>query len=207
MIDLAAPRAKRSVQRTALALVLLLGAGIVNACSGAESSHLPRTAGTARHKVTAPRIPVRGCETSAYGALGSTPVNRAGPIGFADSWARDQPMGEHRGSRIRPTKVLIVVDAGATVTVTVPYSAQNRLRLLYASLTLDSRDGFYNFGAADRATTFVPCRRGEGPFGDHPRTQFPGYFLVRAPGCYRVGITEHGSTHRMHADLTLGRAC
>ena len=116
-------------------------------------------------------------------------MNRAGPIGFVDSWSRIQPVGKRRGSRILPTKVLIVVDAGETVTVAVPDSERDRLRLLYAPSRPDSPDGLYEFTVGDRATTFQACKPGQSAFGDHPQTQFPGYFLVKEAGCYRVDVT------------------
>jgi hypothetical protein len=134
-------------------------------------------------------------------------VNRAGPMGFVDSWAKDQPVGKRRGSRILPTKVLVVVDAGVTVTVTVPDSERDRLRLLYAASTPESPDGFYDFTLGEHATTFAACGPGQSPFGDHSQTQFPGYFLVKEAGCYRVDVTQRGAAARTHADLSLGRPC
>ena len=195
------------VGRAPLTLVLLVGVGILGACSGGGASHGTRKTASAPSNAAAPPVARRGCETSAYGDLGRTPVNRAGPIGFVDSWARTQPVGKRRGSRIRPTKVLVVVDVGVTVTVTVPDSERDRLRLFYAPSTPDSPDGFYEFNVGERATTFQACRPGQSPFGDHPQTQFPGYFLVKQAGCYRVDVTQRGTSPGTHADLSLGRPC
>lgn len=195
------------VGRASVTLVLLLGVGVFGACSDGGDSHGTRTTAPAPSTAATPSIARRRCETSAYGDLGRTPVNRAGPIGFVDSWARTQPVGERRGSRIRPTKVLVVVDVGVTVTVTVPDSERDRLRLLYAPSTPDASDGFYEFAAGEHATTFQACEPGQSPFGDHPQTQFPGYFLVKEAGCYRVDVTQPGTSQRTHADLSLGRPC
>ena len=195
------------VGRASLTLGLLLGFGFFAACSGGGSSSGTRTTPPAPSHAAAPSIAVRGCETSAYGDLGSTPVNRAGPIGFVDSWSRIQPVGKRRGSRILPTKVLIVVDAGETVTVAVPDSERDRLRLLYAPSRPDSPDGLYEFTVGDRATTFQACKPGQSAFGDHPQTQFPGYFLVKEAGCYRVDVTQRGTARNTHADLSLGEPC
>jgi hypothetical protein len=195
------------VRRVLLVLVLLLGSGAFGGCVGGAASHGTRTTARAARPAAAQPIPLRGCETSAYGDLGRTPVNRVGPIGFVDSWSNTQPIGERRGSRIRPTKVLVVVDVGATVTVTIPDVERDSLRLLYAAPTPDSPDGFYEFAAGENATTFQACLPGQKPFGDHPQTQFPGYFLVTGPGCYRVDVTQPGLSHRAYADLSLGQRC
>ncbi len=195
------------VGRASLILRLVLGVGLAGACSGGGSTRRTRTTARAPTTTAAPSIPLRGCESSAYGDLGRTPVNRAGPIGFVDSWSKVQPVGERRGSRIRPTKVLVVVDLGATVTVSVPDSERDRLRLLYAPSTPDAPDGFYDFASGQRATTFQACRPGQSPFGEHPQTQFTGYFLAKEAGCYRVDITQRGTPRGTHADLSLGKPC
>ncbi len=186
---------------------MALLATLAVACTDGKKETSAPTPSSTRGSVAVQHVPVRGCGTSAYGALGRTPVNRAGPIGFVDSWARSQPVAQRRGARVRATKVLVVVDAGATVTVTVPEADRDRLRLLYAAPIPDTPDGFYDFATGDVATTFEACERGKGPFGDHSRTQFPGYFLVNEPGCYRLNLTALGSTTDTHADLSLGRDC
>jgi hypothetical protein len=30
---------------------------------------------------------------------------------------------------------------------------------------------------------------------------------VKGPGCYRVDVAQRGSSHRAHADLSLGKGC
>jgi hypothetical protein len=182
-------------------------ASTFSACSDGGTAHEPRaTTVPTPAGEAAQRIPLRGCENSAYGDLGNTPVNRAGPIGFVDSWARSQPVGEHRGSRVRPTKVLVVVDAGATVTVAVPEADRERLRLLYADTAPDSTDGFHDFADGDIATTFQACEPGQNPFGEHAQTQFPGYFLVKEAGCYGLEVSARGVNDTL-AKLSLGTPC
>jgi hypothetical protein len=154
-----------------------------------------------------PRVPIRTYATAAYGALGSMRINRVGPIGFVDEWARWQLPIQRRGTGVQPTKILVVVADGTTVTVTVPTAETAALRLFYRQPTPSSVDGFSDMATGDRTMTFESCPRAKGTFGSDALTQFPGYFLVNQPGCYRVDISEHGSTRALQADLSLGRPC
>jgi hypothetical protein len=199
------PEAMRSPTRLARCVLVAFLTSLAVACT---DDGKPRAAPAHRAGAApAAPVPVRGCKTAAYGDLGRTPVNRAGPIGFVDSWARSQPVAERRGARVRPTKVLVVVDTGTTVTVTVPDAERDQLRLLYAEPIPNFPDGFYAFADGAVATTFEACEAGQSPVGDHRQTQFPGYFLVNEPGCYRLDVSARGLPPDAHADLSLGRPC
>jgi hypothetical protein len=169
--------------------------------AGPSSSVVPTVTAT-----TLPRLPIRDCSTAAFGS-GPLRINRAGPVGFVDEGARWQLPIERRGTRIRPTKILVVVANGSTVTVTVPVAEADALRLFYRQPTPPSVDGFYDMAKGDQATTFQACPRTTSVTSNAGVTQFPGYFLVDQPGCYRIDIIEHGADRRLHADLSLGRPC
>ena len=102
--------------------------------------------------------------------------------------------------------MLVVVDAGATVTVTVPEANRERLRLLYADTAPDSTDGFHDFADGDIATTFQACEPGQNPFGAYAQTQFPGYFLLKEAGCYGLEVSARGVNDTL-AMLSLGKPC
>jgi hypothetical protein len=196
------------VRAQALAGVSLVVVGTLSACShGTQPSASAKPVVAPAIATTVPRGPIRDCATSAVGALGDLHVNRAGPIGFVDQWARAQLPIRRRGSRIRPTKILVVVDPGRTVTVTVPASEAGLLRLFYRQPSPSSPDGFYELSSGDRTMTFKGCAPAVHSTVNTTPTQFPGYFLVKQAGCYGVDVTEPGSTSTLHAHLSLGRPC
>jgi hypothetical protein len=192
----------------ARASISLLTAGTLSACShGAQNEVSTRPSTQVAATTTIPPGPVRDCATSAVGALGTMSINRAGPIGFVDQWARLQMPIERRGTRIRPTKILVVVDAGRTATVAVRAGEADRVRLFYRQPSPASADGFYPMSAGDRTTTFTGCGRPTSSGTPTTPTQFPGFFLAKEPGCYHLDISEPGSPQTWRANVSLGRAC
>jgi hypothetical protein len=130
-------RGRRRLRRwvTVRLAAALVGVGLVAACdpgSAGRSAGPPssRPAGAAGGFV-------RTCESSVYGELGDgwrRDSVVAGPLAFvalraAAAW----PAGElrRRAGGYRGQKVLVVVAAGETVTVTVPVAERRHLSLLY----------------------------------------------------------------------------
>jgi hypothetical protein len=146
---------------------------------------------------------VRTCDSSVYGDLG--PRFRGenltvGPITFVGSAGYETaPLRFFRtaAGRFRPQKILVVVERGPPVTVTVAPRSRPFASLVYDPVLFNRRVD----DAADGHTTvtFEPCG------GNQPRTQFNGAFLVDAPRCVHLLVTAEGATGRGAAGFA--RSC
>jgi hypothetical protein len=147
----------------------------------------PATAATTRPPAGTAGAFVRACESSVYGDLGGgwrAQSVVAGPIAFvALRHAATQPAADfrRRGGGYQGLKALAVVEAGTTVTLTVPAAERRHLALLYdpAGWKEDNR---YRLGDGDTAVTFRSCPPEQTPPGAGG-TQFNGGFLVAGARC------------------------
>jgi hypothetical protein len=141
---------------------------------------------------------LRTCDQSVYGQLGDDWLSRArnvGPahmIGFgsaSDPQAYDPVTGEYA------VKVLLVVDRGPPVTVSVAPEDRALVALMY----IPARFNVHRVTDQDAAVTFEPCP-------DEASTQFNGGFVFRQPLCAYFAVTVEGREPTPFA-LPLGRAC
>jgi hypothetical protein len=136
---------------------------------------------------------VRTCESSVYGELGDgwrRDSVIAGPLAFvALREAARGPAGEfrRRGSGYPGQKVLVVVEAGATVTVTVPAAERRHLALLYDPASWNERNS-YRIADGQPAVTFQACPAEQQPAGADG-TQFNGGFVVAGPRCATLEVS------------------
>jgi hypothetical protein len=131
-----------------------------------------------------------------YGDLGDGWRARSvvvGPLAFvALGYAATQPAADfrRRGGHYQGLKALAVVEAGTTVTLTVPAAERRHLALLYdpAAWTGDNR---YRLGDGDTAVTFRSCPPEQTPPGADG-TQFNGGFLVAGARCATLEVATPG---------------
>jgi hypothetical protein len=138
----------------------------------------------------------RTCEQSVYGRLGDDWLSRArtvGPahmVGFgSDAPSRDSTTGEFA------VKVLLVIDRGPPVTISVAPEDRTLVALMYIS----TRFNIHRVTDQDAAVTFEPCA------GD-ATTQFNGGFVLRRPLCAHLTLTVEGREPIPFA-LPLGQPC
>jgi hypothetical protein len=135
---------------------------------------------------------VRTCESSVYGDLGDGWRKQSvvvGPLAFvALRYAATQPSADfrRRGGHYQGLKVLAVVEAGATVTLTVPAAERRHLALLYDPAAW-KEDNRYRLGDGDTAVTFQSCPPEQTPPGADG-TQFNGGFLVAGARCATLEV-------------------
>jgi hypothetical protein len=206
-------------QAAALAVVGLVVAGL-GACTGTPAergSGSPAPTGRAGDP-PAPTGPtggaapaagfVRACETSVYGELAADWRRHsvvAGPLAFAYlREAAGQPAGdfEKRPGGYHSTKVLVVVEAGATVTVTVPPAERRHLSLLYDPAAWKDA-GTYRVADGDPVVTFEGCRPSEHPFGAEA-TQFNGGLVVAGSRCATLEVSTSTSAAPRRLTVSFG---
>jgi hypothetical protein len=202
-------RAARSPGPGALLAVIVL-ALLVGGCTARPASRsgdlAPATTMPTASAPTAARgVSVRGCASSVWGQLDPTPTPDdvvAGPLQFRGGRSyRSLTPAELRDS---PTlKVLVLVEAGATVTVTIPERQRSHAALLYLPSKFDAsrvRDG-------DWQVTFRGCRAGErGLSAGRRHTQFNGGFVVDGPRCLSLEVrSAGGAPKRVALPFAVGR--
>jgi hypothetical protein len=172
----------------------LVAAALLAACS-AEPAARPSGSSAPGPRPPPPAAAgfVRTCESSVYGELDDGWRKQSlvvGPLAFVYlEEAAEWPPGNLRrhGNGYYGQKVLVAVDNGATVTVTVPAADRARLSLLYDPATWKD-SGRYQVADGDPAVTFQSCEAAEHPYGaDH--TQFNGGFVVAGPGCASLEVS------------------
>jgi hypothetical protein len=145
---------------------------------------------------------VRDCQSAVYGELDKGWRRESlvvGPLSFVygRGYERRSP-DEFRGRNARyfPTKVLVVVENGAVVTVTIPRSARPHASLQYEPSL--SSGGRTRVDAGDHRVTFEACREGESPYAAR-ETQFNGAFIVAGPRCVplHIRINDEAPTRRV----------
>jgi len=136
---------------------------------------------------------VRTCESSVCGDLGDGWRKQSvvvGPLAFvALRHAATQPAADfrRRGGSYQGLKVLAVVEAGATVTLTVPATERRHLSLLYDPAAW-KEDNRYRIADGDTAVTFQSCPPEQTPFGADG-TQFNGGLLVAGSRCATLEVS------------------
>jgi hypothetical protein len=144
---------------------------------------------------------VRPCHSSVFGSLGpdwradATNEGRLHllyPASYTDAGDRTF---RHAPGKLVSLKILVVVDRGSGVTVSVPDDFRSSLALVY-----DPR--YFNrelrAGSGDVSVRFDPC-------DDSHTTQFNGAIAVATPGCYALVVSSNEGTARL--PVPLGEAC
>jgi hypothetical protein len=143
---------------------------------------------------------VRSCSSSAYGDLGPGWRDSAVVAGRLAFVGMARPRRASELDRVDPgrgnaLKVLVVVDPGATPTVTIARRSRLNAALGYNDIRHDGGRGVL---LTDGTTSvrFVGCRavRSREPW--NRGTQFPGYFLVARAGCVHVEVATMGTVLR-----------
>jgi hypothetical protein len=145
----------------------------------------------------------RACESDVSGDLGSHWRSHAtvvGPLAFVGLTLADATAKTFgaRDDRYRALKVLVVVDAGAAVTVTIPSALRRKLGLLYDPAAF-KEVGRYRVADGVSAVRFEPCELLR-------PTQFNGGLIAAGPGCYALGISVEGGSSRV-LRFPVGRPC
>jgi hypothetical protein len=102
------------------------------------------------------------------------------------------------GMRQRFWKAPVVLEAGASIRLSIPASHRHRAALAYA----DAARAITRVAQGDRRLDFVSCKAD----GVHATTGWPGGFIVAGPAC-RVPLTireNAGRTRRVH--ISFGRS-
>ena len=167
---------------------LVLALALLAACTSVSPDERPRPRAPSPTLAHEPELFVRDCESSVAGDLGphwrrgeieAGPVVFVGASGYADD--PDERFGAP-GDRATVQKVLIVVEGGRPVTVSIRHPD--------AALAYDpERWGDRNvvpFRRGDPRITFEPCG------GDQRHTQFNGAFLLRGEACVPVEVRPQG---------------
>jgi hypothetical protein len=150
-----------------------------------------------------PETFVRTCDSSVYGDLGPRfrgenltvgPITFVGSAGYETAPPR---FFQTAAGRFRPQKILVVVERGSPVTVSITPRSRRFASLAYDPALFNRR--FDDPSGGHTTVTFEPCG------GDQPRTQFNGAFVVDAPRCVHLVITYGGTTARGVA--AFARAC
>jgi hypothetical protein len=209
----AEPRARLGLTVAALA-ALLLAAG----CTGDGRAGAPPPAPRAAAPSSTPARPAapagvdpakwleRRCDSGVYGDLGAgwrALGTVAGPLVFhlATASGPRVPAGAFQPADggLLPRKLLVVVDWGSAVTVSVPPGERRDVSLSYDPAGWD--EPAPDPGAGQQAVTFRACAsRADEPFGTtqpyDTGTQFNGGLLVTGPRCVALDVRPDGRPPR-----------
>jgi hypothetical protein len=195
-----AGRRRRWASALAAALAVALAACTSETSAGRPAATAVAPAAPATAAPGPPGAFVRTCESSVYGDLGHGWRKRSvvvGPLAFVGLRdAATQPASDfrRRDGRYQGLKALVVVQAGATVTLVVPAAERRHLSLLYDPDTWDEVNG-YRIADGDTAVTFRSCPSAQTPLGADG-TQFNGGFLVDGPRCATLEVSTPSGGHR-----------
>ena len=148
---------------------------------------------------------LRDCESSVYGDLGPDwrqNAVQAGPVwfvGLRGYGPEDFAENPARRGWYPPLKVLLVVENGVTVTLSVPRDAWGTYGLVYDQALFNRR--WMPIRHARYAMTFEGCPRGE-----LPHTQFNGALVSAGPRCAPLDISIAGGETRRY-QIPFGRPC
>jgi hypothetical protein len=184
----------RAAPFVSICAVVSLG---VAACTGSAPGgptgrNEPSASNTSSVSIPSPPF-VRTCLTSVYGQLGEGWKKKSviiGPIALVSirSLASVSPAEfEGIGGRYFAQKVLVLVDPGTTVTLSVTPSERQYASLQYDPATFGN-GGPYPMAAGNTAVTFVACKPGQSPYGQNGPTQFNGGFIVVGARCVALNI-------------------
>jgi hypothetical protein len=150
---------------------------------------------------------VRDCRSAVYGdlgknwrrdAIGARPLVFVGGKAFA-RWSRSS-LAPMRGTtdRYQAQKVLVIVNSGAAVTVSVPAAERRSFALLYDPSQF--KQSSYRVSDGEWKVTFHACRWQEtGGF----TPGFNGGFIVAGPRCVSLDVLVQGRV-RSRLSLPLG---
>lgn len=93
--------------------------------------------------------------------------------------------------------MLAVVKGSTDVTVTVPQSERDSVRLLYDPAVRANKYGFL-LSAGDASVTFKACR---------VEPQYNGGFVATQPTCLRLDVQSEDSSRSGWISLGVGRSC
>lgn len=149
------------------------------------------------------RPALRNCASSVYGELGpdwQRDSVQAGPLWLVGLRRYGPEEFQPTGGRSHAwVKVLLVVENGVKVTLTVPPESRSALRLSYDIGT--SAWNTMRFAEARVAMTFEGCAPSEAP-----HTQFNGSFALAGPRCERLDVSVEGGATARYA-IPFGRQC
>jgi hypothetical protein len=150
---------------------------------------------------------LRDCDSSVYGDLPpgwERDSVRAGPLALVGVASYPPRYFEPRRSdgRYPRVKVLLAVDNGVTLTLSVPPSERAFVGLSYDRDAPSWAAGWLPVAAGDPAVTFEGC-----PPGDYPHTQFNGSVVVAGPRCARLEVHVRGRAEPHALRVPFGRAC
>jgi hypothetical protein len=176
----------RRVMQVVMATIIAMS---ISGCTPVRITSRPGGAHKARAELA---TLVRDCESAVYGELDRGWRRESlvvGPLSFVygKGYGRRSP-DEFRGrnGKYFPTKVLVVVENGAEVTITIPRPARPHASLLYDEESFGTGGRFRVERGHDRVS-FEACRKGESPFAIR-ETQFNGAFIVGGPRCVPLHI-------------------
>jgi hypothetical protein len=143
----------------------------------------------------------RRCNTAVFGDINMQNAVAIGPLVLVGiPQAAKLPLRAftpHEG-RYGAIKLLAVVQGSSDVTVTVPESERDSVRLLYDPDARANKHGFL-LSAGDARVTFQACR------GTAP--QYNGGFIATAPTCLDLEVQSAGSSFSGSVSLGAGDAC
>jgi hypothetical protein len=102
-----------------------------------------------------------------------------------------------RAGRYPSWKVLVVVERGRPVTLTVSLFDRQPVRLLYDEAVWRN-DNRYRLSEGHLAVTFEPCE-------DRLFSQFNGSFLMRGPRCVQLEVWLEGERQARPLQVPFGR--
>lgn len=154
-------------------------------------------------RIAEPPPGVRDCPSSVYGDLGpdwERRARRAGPLAFvgaASGFSAEQV------ARVRPLKVLVVVDNPHIVTLRVAREDRRAVALLYAR-----RGRLGGFASGVRVTNGLPAVKFEACApSEVPHTQFNGGFVIEDPLCAHFEVDVSGRQEPIPVEIPFGVPC
>jgi hypothetical protein len=195
-------RAWMGTRRAAVCFLVMLCAACTT--TSATRSFVEQSSPTSPSERATRPIFERACGSDVSGDLGRQWRSHAtvvGPLAFVGlpeyADATPRTFSAYDG-RYRARKVLIVVDRGASVTVTVPSAFRRTLGLLYDPAAF-KEVGRYRVADGEAAVRFEPCELLR-------PTQFNGGLIAAGPDCYALRISVEGGPSRV-LHFPLGRPC
>jgi len=156
---------------------------------------------------------LRTCEQSVYGRISDDQIARSprlGPvhlIGYDPTEASDPSWSSLRPDRTTgqyAIKVLLVVDRGPAVTISIAPEDRKLIALTYIPL----RFNLHRVTDQDAAVTFQPCSGSESiRWASESRTQFNGGLVFVRPLCAHFELRIEGRPESMTFALPFGKPC
>ncbi len=170
-------------------LAVIASAILLSACEAGTSA--PRPSGLEEASV------VRDCSSSVWGRLGrdwERNAVRAGPLTFMNGARLSMPSGPI------PQKLLVLVDEGREVTVSLPLDLIGSVALFYDPSVQISQNMTVEQG--QESVRFVGCAPGESPHGKRGPTQFAGALLAPEVDCIHLVVESEDRSWRVSLPKT-----